>query len=50
MKLQKQNVVYRVEDPAKIQELKAQGFKEVKAKTKADLTPKEGEKEGNKEQ
>ena len=45
MKLQKQNVIYRTEDIAKIQELKAQGFKEVKAKTKADLAPKEGNKE-----
>lgn len=45
MKLQKLNVIYNVEDAAKIQELKAQGFKEVKAKTKAELTPKKDNKD-----
>lgn len=49
MKLQKQNVIYRVEDAAEIQLLKSQGFKEVKAKAKADLTPKEAKAEDNKE-
>ena len=49
MKLKKQNVVYRVEEPEKIQELKSQGFKEVKQKSKLDLPPKEGkEPENNK--
>lgn len=41
MKLQKLNVVYRVEDPERIQQLKAEGFKEVKAKAKADLNAKD---------
>lgn len=49
MKLQKDNVIYRVEEE-EIQYLKSKGFKEVKAKAKADLTPKkDGKDEGNKE-
>ena len=52
MKLKKQNVIYRVEDPEKIQELKKQGFKEVKPKSKLELNddgdknPKKENKEG----
>ncbi len=34
MKLQKQNVIYRTTDLDKIAELKAKGYKEVKAKSK----------------
>lgn len=50
MKLQKDNVIYRVEKEEEIQYLKSKGFKEVKAKAKADLTPKkDGKDEGNKE-
>lgn len=30
MKLQKQNVIYTVTDPAEIEALKAKGFKEIK--------------------
>lgn len=50
MKLQKGNVIYRVEEAEEIQYLKSKGFKEVKAKAKADLTPKDGKTEGNKEE
>lgn len=46
MKLQKQNVVYRVEDPEKIQQLKAQGFKEVREKVKMKgMNPNKNEKD-----
>ena len=48
MKLQKQNVIYRVEDPNKIQDLKNKGFKEVKPKTKLEL--KEKEENSNKQE
>ena len=47
MKLKKQNVIYRVEDPEEIQALKARGFKEVKPKSKLDLPPKEGNNKPN---
>lgn len=50
MKLQKQNVIYRVEDPEKIQELKAKGFKEVKPKSKLDLNDKEENNSKKKEE
>lgn len=47
MKLKKQNVIYRTEDPEQIQVLKSQGFKEVKPKSKLDLSPKEGSNKPN---
>lgn len=47
MKLKKQNVIYRVEDPEEIQALKARGFKEVKPKSKLELSPKEGNNKPN---
>lgn len=51
MKLKKQNVSYRTENPEEIQALKAQGFKEVKAKSKLDLPPNNNaNKAANKEQ
>ena len=41
MKLQKQNVIYRVEDIEEIQFLKSQGFKEVRPKSKLEIESKE---------
>lgn len=40
MKLQKENVIYRVEDPKEIEYLKARGFKEVKPKETPKAKPK----------